>query len=114
VLRESLEATIVIAVLLSLVQAIVLNNPDTGSRSNGVVADEKDKDSEIQEPTTTQVDEPEMDRAALVKKLRIQVCLLFPSWSASSHWRFDPELGPDLRRSWMWSACFPCHVSVLT
>jgi hypothetical protein len=72
-----LEAAIVIAVLLSLVEAIVSNNPNTGSptdSTNGV--DEKEKDPENPEPNPEpKVDEVNMDQAAFVKKLRLQVRL---------------------------------------
>jgi hypothetical protein len=76
-----LEAAIVIAVLLSLVEAIVSNNPNPGSptdSTNGV--DEKEKDPENPEPnpepnSEPKVDEVNMDQAAFVKKLRLQVRL---------------------------------------
>jgi high-affinity iron transporter len=74
VFRESLEAAIVVAVLLSLVEAIVSNNPNTGSPTDSTTgADEKEKDPENLEPIENKVEEVNMDQAAFVKKLRLQV-----------------------------------------
>ena len=65
--------------LLSLVEAIVSNNSNTGSptdSTNG--ADEKEKDPENPEPIENKVEEVNMDQAAFVKKLRLQVRSEFP------------------------------------
>jgi len=64
-------------VLLSLVEAIVLKISNTGSATSTSAADEKEKekDPENPEPIESKVDEVNMDQAALVKKLRLQVRL---------------------------------------
>jgi len=71
-----LEAAIIISVLLSLFQVIVLEGSNTSSRVGSIPGDEKKDPESNLEPTETKIEEENTDRAALVKKLRLQVCFL--------------------------------------
>lgn len=77
VFREALEAAIVIAVLFSLVEAIVVKQPSgTSTPVSTQTADDKEKDAKNgnnDNSHDTLPEEAPTDRAALLKKLRLQI-----------------------------------------
>ena len=72
VFRETLEAAIIISVLLGLAEQIVHEDPAQGDTTNRTVSSSDDKDSS-EGAETAPADEGLTQRRRLIRKLRLQV-----------------------------------------
>ena len=74
VFRETLEAAIIVSVLLGLVEQIILHDPTPTNIPQTVVDDSKDVSQST--PVSSDPEDPTIRNRRLIRKLRIQVTIL--------------------------------------